>query len=316
MASRLAELQRAREPRPSAAPTSSGGDDYVPKPGRGGGDDGRPSGGDAAVTIEGDPLEVCFKMVAEIQTGNRELQAKTAELRTKGADVLRAIDPKEDSSTEEMQRIMDEATKISKKIKQYLDLMAAQSKKLDQAEHAATVKIHENQHAHLSRTFLQNMQEYKAVVAENEAAIKQQTARRIKLKYTDDRGCSISDERAQEMAQEMLDLGQEDAILDQARGKLAEILETREDLKKMERSMKELHQIFNDLAVLINEQTELMDQILTNVQTSVAYVESGREKLQAAKKYGKKSRKKMMCFILPLGIIFFFVLAIVLGATV
>jgi t-SNARE complex subunit (syntaxin) len=316
MANRLAELQRGRESRPAAKAE----DDYVPKPGHSGGDGGGggkpPAGGATAVVIEGDPLEVCFKMVAEIQAGNRDLQAKTAELRTKGAEVLRSIDPKEDNATVEMQKIMDEATHISKRVKAHLDLMQAQSKKLDQEAHAATVKIHENQHAHLSRTFLQNMQEYKAVVSENEAAIKQQTARRIKLKYTDDRGCSISDERAQEMAQEMLDLGQEDAILDQARGKLAEILETREDLKKMERSMKELHQIFNDLAVLINEQTELMDQILTNVQTSVAYVESGREKLAAAKTYGKKARKKMMCFLLPLGVIFFFVLAVVLGATV
>ena len=59
-----------------------------------------------------------------------------------------------------------------------------------------------------------------------------------------------------------------------------------------------------------------MDHILTNVQSSVEYVERGREHLKKAKEYGKKSRKKMMCFILPLGVVFFFVLAIVLGATV
>jgi t-SNARE complex subunit (syntaxin) len=65
------------------------------------------------------------------------------------------------------------------------------------------------------------------------------------------------------------DLGVEDA-LGQAREKLHETLEIREDLKKMERSMREPHQIINDLAVLINEQSELMDQILVNVQKPVA----------------------------------------------
>ena len=79
--------------------------------------------------------------------------------------------------------------------------------------------------------------------------------------------------------------------------------------------MRELNQLFSDLAVLVNEQGELMDQILSNVQTSVQYVEKGRDELQKAKKYGKKSRKKLCWVMMVVFVIFLFILIPTLGAT-
>jgi syntaxin 1B/2/3 len=281
-----------------------------------------PAGGATAVQVEEeDPMDKCMRIVAEVQDLSRQMTNKTAELRIKSAESLRSIDPKADKTADAVQTIMDDSGNLSKQIKKNLDILQADAKRLNSdpataAGNAATVKILENQHAHLSRTFLQAMQEYKSAVSEHEAGMRDQTARRIKLKYTDEKGCSITDDEANRMAQEMLDLGVEDALLGQARDKLHEILETREDLKKMERSMRELHQIFNDLAVLINEQSELMDQILVNVQKSVAYVEQGREKLKDAKKYAKKSRKKMCWIVVFIVIVFLFILAIILGFSI
>lgn len=266
-------------------------------------------------------LENCFRIVATVQAGNREIQAKTGELRLRAAEYMKCFNPDETADTEAIQGIMDSVTQTSKRVKVQLDSLQAETKKMSATperaqENAATVKIHENQHQHLTRSFLQAMSEYKMVVSENEKMLKQQTARRIKLKYTNADGTTISDAQATEMAEQVLEMGVQDAVLQQAQDTLAQILETRDDLIKMERSMRELHQLFNDLAILVNEQTELMDQIYANVQHSVEYVEKGREELGKAKKYAKKSRKKMLWVIVFIAIIFFFVLASVLGATI
>ena len=61
--------------------------------------------------------------------------------------------------------------------------------------------------------------------------------------------------------------------------------------------MKELTQMFADMAVLVEEQGELMDDIVSNVGKGVEYVQKGRRELAQAKVYSKRSRKRMCCVI-------------------
>ncbi|CAJ1044405.1 putative Syntaxin/SNARE domain containing protein, partial [Leishmania shawi] len=89
----------------------------------------------------------------------------------------------------------------------------------------------------------------------------------------------------------------------QSKEVLASIIETRNDIYRIEQSMRELNQLFNDLALLVNEQGEIMDVILANVQRSIRYVEKGSAELKKGRKYQKKSRKKLICFVVCIGII-------------
>jgi syntaxin 1B/2/3 len=266
----------------------------------------------------GDPLERCFQLVADIQAGNREIQAQNAEFRMKSAEFHKSFQPKEDGSSMAVQHIMDGITTQSKQVKLKLDTLQAETKQLAVArENApAVVKIHENQHAHLTRCFLQHMNEFRQISEENEQALKDQTKRRIMTNCKRlDGGYDITEARAEEMAAQVLETGQSDAIFQESKDTLTAILETRQDLLRIERSMRELQEIFNDLAVLVNEQGELMDQVLTNVQQSVTYVEGGREQLKSAKKFAKKSRKKMCWMVVLLAIILMFAIAITGGMT-
>lgn len=79
----------------------------------------------------------------------------------------------------------------------------------------------------------------------------------------------------------------------------------------MERKLHELHQIFLDMAVLVESQGEMLDNIEAHVNKSVDYVQSGIGALQDAKKLQKSSRFYMCCGI----IIFLIILAVVLGPT-
>jgi len=73
---------------------------------------------------------------------------------------------------------------------------------------------------------------------------------------------------------------------------------------KLERSITELHQLFVDMAVLVESQGELLNQIEHNVEQAVGFVASGNEQLVAAREYQDASRKKMMiicCIIVVIG---------------
>ena len=73
---------------------------------------------------------------------------------------------------------------------------------------------------------------------------------------------------------------------------------------KLERSITELHQLFVDMAVLVESQGELLNQIEHNVEQAVGFVASGVDELNTASEYQKASRKKMMiicCIIVVIG---------------
>jgi len=74
-------------------------------------------------------------------------------------------------------------------------------------------------------------------------------------------------------------------------------------IKKLESSINELHQLFVDMAVLVEAQGELVNQIEKNVGDAVVYTEKGVQQLKKANEYQRSSRKKMCCLMICLMII-------------
>ncbi|XP_059646577.1 syntaxin-121 [Cornus florida] len=85
------------------------------------------------------------------------------------------------------------------------------------------------------------------------------------------------------------------AIQEQGRGKIMdtimEIQERHDAVKEMERNLKELHQVFMDMAVLVQAQGEQIDDIESQVQRANSFVRGGTQHLQSARKYQISSRK-------------------------
>ncbi|KAE9465680.1 hypothetical protein C3L33_02392, partial [Rhododendron williamsianum] len=84
---------------------------------------------------------------------------------------------------------------------------------------------------------------------------------------------------------------------------LAEIQERHDAVREVERKLLELQQIFMDMAVLVDAQGDLLDNIESQVSSAVDHVQSGNTTLQKAKKLQRNSRKWMCIAILILLII-------------
>lgn len=97
------------------------------------------------------------------------------------------------------------------------------------------------------------------------------------------------------------------AIQEMGRGQvlnaLEEIQERHDAVKEIEKKLLDLHQIYLDMAVLVEAQGEILDNIESQVANAVNHVQSGTTALQNAKKLQKNSRKWMCIAIIILLII-------------
>eukprot|EP01070_Trichotokara_eunicae_P002836 Trichotokara_eunicae@DN2956_c0_g1_i1.p1 len=74
---------------------------------------------------------------------------------------------------------------------------------------------------------------------------------------------------------------------------LDDIQEKYRDIKKLEQSVAELHQMFVDLATLVDAQGELLDQIEFSVNSAKDYTEKAEKDLVTARKYQKTANRRM-----------------------
>lgn len=90
---------------------------------------------------------------------------------------------------------------------------------------------------------------------------------------------------------------------------VAEIQDRHDAAKEMEKSLLELHQVFLEMAVMVEAQGEQMDDIELHVMGAAQYVSDGSKSLETAKSYQKGSRR---CVCIGLILLLIVVLVIVI----
>lgn len=147
------------------------------------------------------------------------------------------------------------------------------------------------------------MNEFQALNTRIKAEYRETVARRV---YATGRDANPED------VERLIETGESErvfqrAIQENGRGQvqdtMVEIRERHDAVKDLERSLLDLHQIFLDMAVLVEAQGEMLDNIENQVARAVDYVESGTTALVDAKKSQKGSRKMMCCILITVLII-------------
>ncbi|CAN6442823.1 unnamed protein product [Victoria cruziana] len=101
------------------------------------------------------------------------------------------------------------------------------------------------------------------------------------------------------------------AIQEQGRGEIldtiSEIQERHDAVKEIERSLLDLHQVFLDMAALVEAQGQHLNDIERQVAHAHSFIGHGVEELQTAKEYQKSSRK-WACIAFALGVVLVLIL--------
>lgn len=251
---------------------------------------------DVAVTVEDGTafMDEFFAQVEEIRENIDKIQANVEEVKKKHSAILSA--PQTDEKVkQELEDLMADIKKTANKVRAKLKVMEQNIEQLEQTQMmSADFRIRKTQHSMLSQKFVEVMTDYN----------KTQTDYRERCKARIQRQLEITGRMTtNEELEEMLESGNpaiftQGIIMEtqQAKQTLADIEARHADIIKLENSIRELHDMFMDMAMLVESQGEMIDRIEYHVEHARDYIETAKQDTKKALVYQSKARRK--CIIL------------------
>lgn len=168
----------------------------------------------------------------------------------------------------------------------------------------------------LTRKFIDEMKLYQQAQQKYKTDIKKKVARQVQIVKPDATDEDIDNVLRSEGGRDALYREQilAGGVNDQVKTTYAKVAGKYQDVLALESSVAELHQMFLDMALLTEQQGELLDQIEFQVKQANDYVEEANVDVYEAIEYQKKIRNKQCWLILIVAgvvavlVIFFFVL--------
>ena len=204
---------------------------------------------------------------------------------------------KEEKRGNELQEIVDQSNSAITLISNKLKEIDAANKELDKND--ATSRTRRNMQATLQKKFAVTIRDFQEAQSQAKMSYEERMVREIRVVKPDVTGEEVArimqqDDPSRIFQQEML------GDLDHQRAKqnLLFITERHRDILTLEKSIRELHQLFVDMAALVMQQGELIDQIERSVANSVEYTGQANVELDSAIRAQKCGRKKKCILIL------------------
>lgn len=265
---------------------------------------------DVAVPVEGSFMEDFFKEVEEIRMMIDKIQANVEEVKKKHSAILSA--PQSDEKTkQELEDLMADIKKTANRVRGKLKGIEQNIEQEEQQSKSnADLRIRKTQHSALSRKFVEVMTEYNRTQTDYRERCKGRIQRQLEIT-----GRATTNEELEEMLEQGNSAVFTQGIImetQQAKQTLADIEARHADIIKLENSIRELHDMFMDMAMLVESQGEMVDRIEYHVESSRDHVTTGQQELVQAVKYMAKARKKKVMIAVCLSITLLIVIIIIL----
>ncbi|XP_015499884.1 syntaxin-2 [Parus major] len=266
------------------------------------------------VIIEKDHfMDDFFQQVEEIRNNIAKIAQNVEEVKKQHSIILSAPNP-EGRTKEELEELNEEIKKIANKIRARLKAI---EQSFDQGENAnrtsVDVRIRKTQVGFLSSEKIRGFW---------------RSGEWVGLFWTHFRACVLlcwagtGKTTTDEELEEMLESGNpsiftSDIISDSqiTRQALNEIESRHKDIMKLESSIRELHEMFMDMAMFVETQGEMINNIEKNVMNATEYVEHAKEETKKAVKYQSKARRKMWIIII-VSVVLIAIVALIIGLSV
>ena len=273
MLDRLGDIKRARPPAPdveagNALPSAASG----PAP---------------------DFLRDFYQEVDGLKARLAEIEAAVRAIDDKYNDALTAASTgKADAATQELERLIGDTNRLSQDVAARLKAMQAANGKFKGAN--AEARIRESMHSTLAKRFYELMGAYQALKSKNAARFRAKVRQQVEV--------ASGAKPTEAQLDEIIEAGDPNRLFatklladkrsTDAANALVFMKERHGDIVRLEKSINELHAIFVDMAMLVEQQGEMLDVIERSVEKSVAYTEEAVAELKKANKSTKRSRKK------------------------
>ncbi|NXJ58024.1 STX3 protein, partial [Spizaetus tyrannus] len=209
----------------------------------------------------------------------------------------------EQKTKDDLEQLTAEIKKMANSVRNKLKSMERNIEQ-DEARSSADLRIRKSQHSVLSRKFVDVMTKYNEAQVDFRERSKGRIQRQLEIT-----GKNTTDEELEEMLESGNPSIFTSGIMDSQISKqaLSEIEGRHKDIVRLESSIKELHDMFVDIAMLVENQN--------NMDQSVGFVERAVADTKKAVKYQSEARRKMLILavvvVLLLGIV-----ALIIGLSV
>lgn len=240
-----------------------------------------------------------------IKAGLNSLRNNVKSLEIQQKQALFALTPDQtNKSSQEIKRITDETNSLVHKVKNQIDA-------LRRSADATGDHMRHNMAETLAGKFTEVLQQYQKAQSEYAEKIKTKMTQKVKI---------VMPDATEEQVERVIESGSVDKIfaqstLDpahltaQAKNALSYVQDRHRDILAIEASVRELNQLFVDMAVMVDTQGVILDHVEDNVNAAVLNTKEGTEHMGKAVKEQKKSRKKMYIIIIILVVIVVVLLA-------
>ncbi|XP_008693248.1 syntaxin-11 isoform X1 [Ursus maritimus] len=244
-------------------------------------------------------LESLYRDIQDLQNENQQLMADVKRLGKQNARFL--------TSMRRLSSIKRDTNSIAKDIKargenihRKLRAMKALSEEAE-ARHganSAVARILRAQYSALTRTFQGAMHEY------NLAEMKQRDNCKIRIqRQLEIMGKDVSGDQIEDMFEQgKWDVFSENLLADVkgARAALNEIENRHRELLRLESRIRDVHELFLQMAVLVEEQADTLNVIELNVEKTLDYTGQAKAQVRKAVEYEKKNPcRTVCCFCCP-----------------
>lgn len=245
---------------------------------------------DVAINVDGF-MDEFFKEVEQVREMIDKIQSNVEEVKKKHSNILSA--PQTDEKTkQELEDLMAEIKKNANRVRGKLKNIEQNIEQEEQGRGPAAtadLRIRKTQHSTLSRKFVEVMTEYNRTQTDYRERCKARIQRQLEIT-----GKVTSDQELEDMLEQGNSAVFTQGIImetQQAKQTLADIEARHADIIKLENSIRELHDMFMDMAMLVESQGELVDRVENHVEQSKEWAETGKKELFQASEYMSKARK-------------------------
>ncbi|KAF1638440.1 UNVERIFIED_CONTAM: Syntaxin-3, partial [Eudyptes robustus] len=211
--------------------------------------------------------------------------------------------PIPEQSEYDLEQLTAEIKKMANSVRNKLKSMERNIEQ-DEARSSADLRIRKSQHSVLSRKFVDVMTKYNEAQVDFRERSKGRIQRQLEIT-----GKNTTDEELEEMLESGNPSIFTSGIMDSQISKqaLSEIEGRHKDIVRLESSIKELHDMFVDIAMLVENQS--------NMDQSVGFVERAVADTKKAVKYQSEARRKMLILVAVVALLLGIV-ALIIGLSV
>ncbi|XP_016411093.1 syntaxin-3-like isoform X4 [Sinocyclocheilus rhinocerous] len=249
-------------------------------------------------------MDEFFSQIEDIRNSIDKIDDNVAEVKKIYSVILSA--PTSDQKTQDdLESLTNDIKKMANNARNKLKTIERNLEMEEVERVSADLRIRKSQHAVLSRKFVDVMTKYNEAQVDFREKSKGRIQRQLEIT-----GKTTTDEELEEMLEGGNTAVFTAGIVDSGISKqaLSEIEARHKDIVRLESSIKELHDMFVDIAMLVESQGGMIERIENNMDQSVGFVERAVADTKKAAKYQQEARRKMII----LGVIGAVVLIIIL----